>query len=286
MSILATDARLGAWVAPDEGAPRRALCCPFEAPYMPCASRDLLLFCCQKANDCLLLSRRTLEPVCVTPAMPALCGLVVSRCGRYVYQLSGETDAVHARHAGTGELLYAAKAGVFPRMLRLHPGDRALLVAGGAAGEAYLLRAPELTRERVIPTRGACFAADFWRGGLALVCAMEGDAIQTAVYTLKPRGVRPRKLIELPGQPGAMRVCPDGRAALLSTPDGLMKLDLETGRLLWNLPEWALCMRIAMKGGQALISDTLTGRACVLWHELPWLSRPLGAGTDTQADMV
>ena len=87
--------------------------------------------------------------------MPALSALCASPCGRYLYQLSSEADCVHVRHTVTGELLYAAPVGVFPRMMRLHPSGRALLVAGGAVSEAYVLHAPELTRESVIYTRGA-----------------------------------------------------------------------------------------------------------------------------------
>lgn len=286
MTILTTDARLGARLHHAQGAPVRAVPCPFEAPYMPCLSRDLLLFCCRASRDCLCLRRRDLSPVCRMPAMPALCALAVSRCQRYVYQLSAEADMVHTRHAGTGELLWAAKAGAFPRAMRQSPDGRALIVAGGAAGEAYLLRAPELTRERAIPTRGACVAAEMWKGGLALLCALEGEPIRTAVFTLPPRAVRPRLLVELDGQPGAMRVCPDGRMALVSTPDGLMKLDLETGRLLWNLPEWALCMRIEAQSGYALLSDALCGQCCLIRHERPWERRALPAGEDAQADMA
>lgn len=217
------------------------------------------------------------------PALPALSAMCLSPCGRYQYQLSSEADCIHVRHAITGELLFCAQVGVFPRMMRLHPRASMLLAAGGAVGEAYLFRAPELTCERVIPTRGACFTADFWNGGLLLVCAQEGDDIQTVVYSQAPNALRPKKVIALPGQPGGLCVCPDGQSALLSTPDGLMKLDIATGRLLWNLPEWPLCMRLSCRGGMALVSDTLSGQVCLLRHEQPWIKRILCSGSDAQA---
>ena len=286
MSLLLTDTKLKVRYCENERDPPRMLDCPFASPYMPLITRELLLVCCRQQRDCLVMERRTQHPLRLMPAMPALTGLCVSRCGRYVYQLSAEADAVHTRYTATGELMYAALTGVFPRAMSLDPMDRTLLVAGGAVSEAYLLRAPELVREHVIPTRGACFAADFWAGGLVLACALEGEDIQTAVYTLAPHAARARRLITLPGQPGAMRVCPDGRAALLSTPDGLMKLDLHTGQLMWNLPEWPLCMRLDTKNGQALISDTLSGQCCLLRHDQPWLSRVVCAGEDAQAALA
>ena len=283
MSILLTDSSFGVRMAPDAGAPLSAVPCPFISPYMPCASRDHLFFCCRQSLDCACLSRATHGELCRMPAMPALSALCASPCGRYLYQLSSEADCVHVRHTVTGELLYAAPVGVFPRMMRLHPSGRALLVAGGAVSEAYVLHAPELTRESVIHTRGACFAADFWLGGLLLVCATEGEDIQTAVYSLAPRTVRPRELLVLPGQPGGLCVCPDGLTALLSTPDGLMKLDIATGRLLWNLPEWPLCMRLGCLGGMTLVSETLSGQVCLLAYEQPWLKRVICSGQDAQA---
>lgn len=229
------------------------------------------------------MSRNDHSQISRMPAMPALSSLSVSPCGRYLYQLSSEADSIHVRHVGTGELLFASQTGVFPRMMRLHPEGSTLLVAGGAVNEAYLLHTPDLIRENTIHTKSPCFAADFWQGGLVLVCAGQGDDIHTIVYSLSPSGVKPKKLIELPGQPGGLCVCPDGLTALLSTPDGLMKLDLASGQLLWNLPEWPLCMQLSCKGAMALVSDTLTGQVCLLAHEKPWLRRIIVNGDNSQA---
>ena len=160
---------------------------------------------------------------------------------------------------------------------------RLLLAAGGAVDEAYLLTAPELVRERTIHTQSPCFAAGFWRGGLLLVCAVEGEDIHTAVYTLAPGTPRPRKLIDLPGQPGGLCVCPDGVGALISTRDGLMKLDIPQGRLLWNLPDLALCAGLCCRGPMALVSATLGGQVRLLSHYKPWLSKTVFTGTDVHA---
>ena len=138
-------------------------------------------------------------------------------------------------------------------------------------------------RERTIHTQSPCFAAGFWRGGLLLVCAAEGEDIHTAVYTLAPGTPRPHKLIDLPGQPGGLCVCPDGVGALISTRDGLMKLDIPQGRLLWNLPDLALCAGLCCRGPMALVSATLGGQVRLLSHYKPWLSKTVFTGTDVHA---
>lgn len=279
MRLVLTDATFGVreWALGE--LPRRAPC-PFACPCAPCAGREVLAFCCAASRECLCLKREGYAEVCRMPAAPGVCAMRLSPCERYLYQLSGEADCVHTRLTATGELLYAAPCGVFPRAMRLHPSGRALLAAGGAVGEAYVLTAPELRRERVIYTREACFAADFWQGGLVLVCATEGEAIRTVIYTLS--GQELRRVATLPGQPGGLCVCPDGRHALLSTRDGLMKLDVATGRVVWRVPEWALCMEICCEGGVALVGGTLTGQAALVWHQQPWQTRVLCAGEDAR----
>ncbi|MDD3335169.1 MAG: hypothetical protein PHI98_06570 [Eubacteriales bacterium] len=282
MSVLITDAALGVTLSPPEGV-LTPLPCALACPYMPCGGRDCFFICCRQSRDCLCYSAKTRQPTLRMPAPPELAALCPSPCGRYLYQLSTEADTVHTLHLNAGELCYAAPVGVFPRSMRLHPSGRWLLIAGGAAPEAILLRAPELVRDNVFYTKGPCFAADYWRGGLVLVCAAEGDDIQTVVSTLAPGALRPREVQRLPGQPGGLCVCPDGTTALLSTPDGLMKLDLSSGKLLWNLPEWALSMKIHCQGGWALLSDAPNGQVCLLRHEQPWIRRILLNGTDAQA---
>lgn len=281
MSLIIADARLGVWKATDEGGPLTGVDCALEGPRLTCAGSACV--CVGGNRECLCLTRHGLREISRMPAAPGLAALCLSPCGRYVYQLSSEADSVHTRLTATGDLIFAAPVGVFPRAMCLDASGRLLLAAGGAVDEAYLLTAPELVRERTIHTQSPCFAAGFWRGGLLLVCAVEGEDIHTVVYTLAPGTPRPRKLIDLPGQPGGLCVCPDGVGALISTRDGLMKLDIPQGRLLWNLPDLALCAGLCCRGPMALASATLGGQVRLLSHYKPWLSKTVFTGTDVHA---
>lgn len=257
--------------------------CSFPFPCTPCSGSGCMAFCCAQSRECLCLRRRDWQVVSQIPAVPGVSAMLFSPSERYLYQLSSEADCIHTRCTATGELLYAAPAGVFPRSLRLDASGRVLLSAGGAVNEASLLSAPDLQIRQVIATRHPCFAADFWRGGLVLVCAAEGEDIQTILYTLAAGKLRPRKLLELPGQPGAMRVCPDGETALVSTREGLFKLNLFSGSLYWNRPEWAMSLMIDTNSTMALVSDTLDGRVCLFSHQHPWEQQTITCAESAQA---
>ncbi|MCI6376712.1 MAG: hypothetical protein MR842_02970 [Clostridiales bacterium] len=283
MNLLIAEPSGGVWEACGAAAPLRAVPCEVAAPCVLCAAARCAAICSASQRDCVCLRRRDWREICRMPAAPGVSCVCLSPCERYLYQLSAEADCVHTRSLATGQLLFAAPTGVFPRGMCLEPSGRHLLVAGGAVDEAYVLSAPELMLERVIHTKHPCFAASFWQEGLLLVCATEGEDIQTAVYTLPARGMRPRRLLELPGQPGGLCVCPDGRSALISSRAGLMKLEIATGELKWNLPEWPLCMRLCCQGAMALVSGTLNGQVCLLSHYKPWLRRTVFQGTEAQA---
>ncbi len=277
MNLLVTDPT-GVWEVSPFGA--RPIPCETVCPAHPCTAWGLIAIASEKNRECLCMTRQG-ETVCRMPCAPGLSDMAFSPCGRYIYQLSGDADAIHTRLTATGELLFAAPAGVFPRTMAVR-GD-SILVSGGAVNEAYVFSAPELECMRAIHLRHPCFAADEWRDGLVLVCAAEGEAIHTAVYTLKPRGVRPRLLLELPGLPGAMCICPDGLHMLLSTGDGLMKIHLPTGEVQWNRPEWALSMRLACCGERILVSDTMAGSVALLHTQRPWEKQALFQGSEAQA---
>lgn len=286
MRLLMTEPAVGVWEMTHPGEKVKPLPVSLPWPCQPCACAGCMAVCCQQTRQCVCFDSRTHEVISRMPAPPGVNGMLFSPCGRYLYQLSSEADCIHTRLTATGELLYAAPCGVFPRCMKMDAEGKRLLAAGGAAAEAYVFDAPEITVAQTVYTRHPCFAADFWQGGLVLVCAVEGEDIHTAVYTLREGKVRPRRLMELPGLPGSVCVCPDGRHALLSTADGLMKISLEEGAVLWNRTEWPLCMRMQCMGGLILLSDTLEGSAALIDEHQPWRRQKLFHGKNTQACFV
>jgi len=277
---------MGLWEMTHPGGAVKTLPVSMPWPCIPCACAGCVAVCCQQTRQCVCLDSRTHAVISQMPAPPGVSGMIFSPCGRYLYQLSSEADSIHTRLTATGELLYAMPCGVFPRCMKMDADGKRLLASGGAAAEAYVFDAPQLTAARTVYTRHPCFAADFWQEGLVLVCAVEGEDIHTAVYTLMEGKVRPRKLMELPGMPGSICVCPDGEHALLSTADGLMKISLTDGTIRWNRPEWALCMRVQCRGEQALVSDTLDGSAALIHLEKPWEKQVLFRGSAVHACFV
>lgn len=286
MRLLMCEPASGVWEMTDPENRAEQLPAALPWPCMPCACAGCVAVCCQQTRQCVCMDRHTHRLISRMPAPPGVSGMLFSPCGRWLYQLSSEADCIHTRLTATGELLFAAPCGVFPRCLKLDAAGKHLLAAGGAAAEARVLDAPALTAVQTVDTRHPCFAADFWQDGLVLVCAVEGEDIHTAVYTLDSGKAKPRKRLELPGMPGSVCVCPDRKHALLSTTDGLMKMNLADGRIVWNRTEWALCMRMQCKDGLILLSDTLSGCAALIDEQQPWRSRIILQGQHVQACFV
>ena len=134
MGFLITDTS-GVWSIDRREQGFKPVPCGFLSPCQPCASPGIIAFCCQQMRECVCLKRQDFSVISHMPCVPGVNVMFLSHCGRYLYQLSSEADCVHTRAVATGELLYAAPAGVFPRMMTMD--GESLLVAGGAVGEAY-----------------------------------------------------------------------------------------------------------------------------------------------------
>lgn len=286
MHVLVTEPGQGVWEIALKDGTCRQIGCDFPWPCMPCARAGCAALCCLETRECLCMQQRGYAPLSRMPAVPGVCDVQLSPCGRYLYQLSAEADCIHTRCTATGELLFAAPCGVLPRMMMQDDAGQRLLAAGGAVCEAYVFAAPDLALQQTVYTRHPCFAAAFWHGGLVLVCAVEGEDIHTAVYTLPPGKVRPKKLTELPGLMGGVCMCPDGKHMLISTRDGLMKLALDSGKLLWNRAEWPLAMRLQCRESWMLVSDTLDGGVYIANQHRPWESRKVFSGKAAQACLI
>lgn len=273
----------GVYALQERGRSPVRILCPFSWPCVPCASAECLAFCCQHGRECLCIGRSDGRVISRMPAVPGICEMRFSVCGRFLYQLSSEADCVHTRCALTGELLYAAPAGVFPRCMKLSPQGNRLLCAGGASTETVLLSAPELKEISTVITPHPCLAGDFWQDGLVLVCAAEEGDIQSIVYTFAPEKRSMQEVLRFPGLPGNVCVCDGGRCALLSARSGLIKTDLHTGRILWKRPQCALAMKLECCGRQTLVSDALDGSVVLLDHRRPWQQEQLDVFAEAQA---
>ena len=264
--------------------PPCAFDCPFLSPCAPCTGGGRVALCCRQLRECLCLGANGMEIISRMPALPAVCGMCFSSCGGMLYQLSSEADCVHALNAKDGTLLYSAPVGVFPRSMRLSPSGKSLLCAGGASNESLLLKTTDLSVMSRVETPSPCLLADFWAGGLVLVCAAESEGIQTVVYTLGLGGLR--EVAQTAGLPCALCVCPDGKSALLSTHTEMLKMDLSNGNVQWRSAQWALCMRAECRQNHALLSDLPDGSVWLVNHQRPRHKRLLACFEDSQACFV
>ena len=284
MSILITDPERPPVLLDPMTSASHPLGCSLPSPYLPCANSHLFLCACRRERNCSCICRQTYQELAIIPAMPALSAMCPSPCGRYLYQLSCEADSVHTRHLGTGELLYSTKAGVFPRDMKLR--GRHLLVAGGASGELFILSAPDLIPHAQLQAGGCCCSVDYWKGGLIFVSTFGDNDMYSVVFLLSPSQIRPTPLMRLEGQFGGMCVCSDGQSAILGALDGLMKICLLTGKILWNLPRLSLCSHITCRGNMALVSGDIGGHVELIPHEQPRLARTLYIGSDPDACFI
>ena len=90
-----------------------------EWPCVPCAGPGRMAVCCMKSRECVCMERRTGGMISSMPCVPGICSMCFSACGQYLAQLSSEADCIHVHSVVSGELLYAAPAGVFPRCMKL-----------------------------------------------------------------------------------------------------------------------------------------------------------------------
>lgn len=143
------------------------------------------VFCAGK-RGCVCLDRRTGETLFETPVPPGVCALALMK--DRVCALSADADSVTAFSALTGELLFSAPAGVFPRDVCVSRQGRYLAVAGGAAGSVLLLDDTlRSVREYRLPGTvcGVCFLP---RGFCALCAVEKGAEIESRLLRFSFRG--------------------------------------------------------------------------------------------------
>lgn len=204
------------------------------------------------APDAQELSRYPLPPgVCRMCALPG-----------ELYVLSSEADSVSLLCPITGRLRLCARAGCYPRDMKISPCGRLLAVTGGADGQLLLFSAQDLTLLRSFSLPGMVCAAAFAGGGLCALCAVEENDITAHLMRISRRGVI-SEVLKGRGLPGAVCALPD-QTLLCGLLGETLRLRLD-GRVLQRYPG-GLAQSIRAYGDFALIADPLTG--CVQRVEL------------------
>jgi len=174
-----------------------------------------------------------------------------------VCALSTEADCVAAYDPHTGQALYSAPAGAYPRAL-CHCGRR-LAAAGGAAGEILLLDAALRRAARFRVPGTACGVCRLPQGLFAL-CAAGEEEPTALLLRISPRGVVEEVFSD--GQvPISLCALPDGKC-LVGCRESVAVLRRD-GRVLSRLP-CAYPARLRPCRGGALICDSWRGAVTLL----------------------
>lgn len=156
------------------GAPGEALCACWD------------VVCCAGRGRCAGFDARTGEQRWDAALPTGVCAL--ASLGGLACALSQDADSVTALCAQTGETLFNAPAGVYPRDLCADQQGRHLAVAGGAAGEILILDAALrcVQKYRVPGTVcGVCFLPRC----LMALCAVEDGELSARLFRISFRGV-------------------------------------------------------------------------------------------------
>ena len=162
---------------------------------------------CAGAGQCRCYAEATGEFLCDMEMPTGVCAMTAF--GNQVYALSSDADSVTAFCAETGEIRCCAPAGMYPRDVCAHSGEKYFLVAGGVSGEMLLLDAA-LQRLKAYRLPGIVCGACFLGRGMAALCAVErGEALASRLFFVSYRGVT-EEIFALPLVPGCLCGLPDG----------------------------------------------------------------------------
>ncbi|NLD82559.1 MAG: hypothetical protein GX637_00185 [Clostridiales bacterium] len=200
-------------------------------------------FCCDEEG----------APLLSFPIPSGACGMEAGR--ELVYLLSSDCDSLSAWSARTGEMVFSAPAGVYPRGLAMRPDGRCLAVAGGAAGEVWLFN-ERLETVQVYRVPGAAVGICFLSKGLAVLCAVgEEEGLSALLLRISPLGVV-SELFRCPEAP--LCLCREGMGCAAACHQKVYFLS-EQGKVCRSL-RCACPERLRRCGGLTLIADPWQGR--------------------------
>lgn len=224
---------------------------------------------CAGQNRCACLDRESGETLFDFPVPTGVCALAA--LGDVVCALSSDADSLSAFSAQTGEMLFSAPAGAYPRDLCVSPCGRYIAVAGGAAGEVALFdETLACVQRRRVP--GAACAVCFLPRCLAVLCAVGDGDLSSRLLRVSPRGVI-EEMYSCPSAPCALCATPGGQC-LMGCHGAVFRLRAD-GHLSYRVP-CAYPARLRNFREGALICDawqgcvlTVTGRPLYTGKE-PW----------------
>lgn len=258
--------------------------CALTWPHAPCPAVSQFFCACKKHSvvQRFVLREEGWRGDSEFPAPPGLECMQASPDGGWLYLLSGEADSLQAVAAETGELMYGNEAGVYPRSVQVHPNGKLVAVAGGAAGEVLLFQAPSLNLYRRISVPGIACHAVFVDGGLAVLCAVEDDEVQTMLGFMAGNRSHVEEVLMLPGLPGVLQPLPDG-SVLASSVGTLAKVSLRQKEVMWRSDSFGLPGALSVWGEEVLVSDPLLGKVMALNWRRPREQRELFEGVEPVA---
>lgn len=236
-----------------------------------------LICACESQRQAALIPWEGRAAERLIPAPPGLEAMA-ARDG-YLYYLSGETDTLLCCREDTGEPLYANRAGVYPRDLRLHPVRPLALTAGGAAGDVRLFALPGLELVRRVPAPGVVCQAAFVGDMIVVSCAIEEGDIHAMLGIIPPFRGAVEEVARMNGLPGAVLPLPDG-TVLASALGALYRFSLKPPKLLWQKNRFGLIRHMELWDGKVLISDPLWEQCSLLTLSPPCHRRILATGME------
>lgn len=241
------------WIADSE----RGLVYMRESARLLCRQAQCLTVCGDRVICAAHDSARVFTPegqlIGQYPLPPGTCRMCALPDALYV--LSSEADSVSLLCPMTGRLRLCAQAGCYPRDMRLSPCGRYLLIAGGAAGEALIFSAQDLTLLSRCALPGIVCAAAFMGRDVCALCAAEESDVTTLALRISPRGVT-SEMLQKRGLPGAICALPD-QTLLLGLLGETLRLRPD-GRILQRYPG-GLAQSIRAWREMALIADPVDG---------------------------
>ena len=210
-------------------------------------------------------------------AAPGLESMCLSRDGRFLYELSGEADALYCVEVKSGKPLYMAKCGCYPQGLCLHPSGRWLAAAAGATGEINVYEAPELHLEKTCRVPGIAARIAFIGTGIVFLSAVEKGEIYTLLGLVRHGAKGYEEVALYRGLPGDLLALPDG-SIMLSVLGQLMHAEIKPYKLLSTLPMEGLITHIAHNGRDTLLTDSALGQVSLLSLRAPHEKKVLYQG--------